>query len=159
MLTTLPLILAGGVAAQGLPPASVDEIMAGAKSCLAATSSAGVDENKLRGDGWKHGTMSDKGKPVDNGLSIYGRDGLLMILHGSKPGSLCLFTARIASPSDIAKLQASMAAAYGKPASDDGKGEQMFFTADNHIVDVASTGSQDQPAVRVAVGPVSQEKK
>ena len=41
------LTLAVPAASQGLPPATPDEILAAARSCAAATSSAGLDLKKL----------------------------------------------------------------------------------------------------------------
>jgi hypothetical protein len=136
----------------------MDEILSGTRSCLGATSPSGVDERKLQADGWQHATMSSNGKPVESGLTFYGRKGLLLVLNkGSTP--LCAVTARIAARTDYLKLQAAMATLYGGSAGTDPEGEYVFMTKDNHIIDLAPTGSNESPAVRVAVGPVPQESK
>jgi hypothetical protein len=146
-------------AAQGLPPVGIDEIMSGTRSCLSATSSTGVDEQKLQSEGWHHATLSSNGKPIENGLTSYGKGGLLMILSKTAATPLCALSARIAAGPDYLKLQAAMATLYGGSAGTDPDGEYVFMTTDHHIIDLAPTGSNDSPAVRVAVGPVPQEKK
>jgi len=145
--------------AQGLSPSSMDEILSGTRSCLTATSPSGVDEKKLQADGWQHATLSSNGKSIENGLTFYGRKGLLIILNKSAATPLCALSARIAARPDYLKLQAAMAKLYGGPAGTDPQGEYVFMTTDHHIIDLAPTGSTDSPAVRVAVGPVPEEKK
>ena len=158
---TAILLLAAGTAAtgQGLPPVSMDEIMSGTRSCMSATSSTSVDEQKLQADGWHHATVSSNGKPVGNGLSFYGRNGLLLFLDKSAPTPLCAFSARVATRADFLKLQAAMAAAYGGSVGTDPNGEYVFMTADHHIIDLAPSGTNERPAVRMAVGPIPPEKK
>jgi hypothetical protein len=153
------LLLGAPAVAQGLPTGSMDEIISATRSCLAATSSTGVDEQKLQADGWHRATLSANGKPVQNGMTFYGRNGLLLILNKSAPTPLCALTARIAAGPDFLKLQAAMAALYGGSVGTDPQGEYVFMAPDHHIIDLAPTGTSDRPAVRVAVGVVPQENK
>jgi hypothetical protein len=151
--------LSGQAAAQGLPPAGTDQIMAEARSCAAATSSAGVGPCKLEADGWKAASLTDKGKPIVAPFSFSGTGKLLLMYNKQGSSPICIITARISSVSDFRKLQADFPAALGAPVKDDGKGEQLFMAPDHRIVDLAATGKPDQPAVRVAVGSVFQETK
>ena len=145
--------------AQGLPPVGIEEIMSGTRSCLSATSPRGVDEQKLQADGWHHATLSSNGKPIEDGLTFYGKGGLLIILNNAATTPLCALSARIAARPDYLKLQAAMATLYGGSVGTDPDGEYVFMTTDHHIIDLAPTGSNGSPAVRVAVGPVPEEKK
>jgi hypothetical protein len=151
--------VAGPAAGQGLQPAGGDEIMAAARSCAAATNATGVDPRKLEADGWNKATVSSNGKPVTTPLTMYGKGHLLLMFDAAGASPLCIVTGRIPSVAEFPKLQAAFAAAYGTPIKDDGKGEQMFIAPDHRVVDLASTGSSDHPAVRVGVGPVFQETK
>ncbi len=163
-------VLAGAVAvvstaigaaalAQGLSPADNDEILAGARECAAVTSAAGIDESKLATDSWSNATISNDGKPVGTSLTMYGKGHLLLTFDRAAKSPICIVTARLKSVQDFPKLQARVAGDYGTPVKDDGKGEQIFIAPDHRIIDLASTGSQSKPAVRVAVGPVFQETK
>ena len=67
--------------------------------------------------------------------------------------------AAVTGPADV---DADRLKADGRGAatlSGDGKGGRIFIAADHRVVDLASTGSTERPAVRVAVGPVIQETK
>ena len=153
------LTLAVPAASQGLPPATPDEILAAARSCAAATSSAGLDLKKLEADGWGKASMSADGKPVATPLTFYNKGHLLLAYNSGSAKPFCIFTGRIESAAEFRNLQAAFASSFGAPVKDDGKGEQLFLSPDRHIVDLASTGTADRPAVRVAVGPVVQEAK
>ena len=137
----------------------MDEILAGTQSCVAATSPAGLDLAKLQSDGWRAATMSENGKPVASPLTFYGKGRLLLIIDAKNPKPFCILTAKITSVREYPRIQAYFASAFGAPLKDNGKGEQMFFPPNSHIIVIASTGSADSPSVRVAVGPVAQEKK
>jgi hypothetical protein len=155
------LIAAAPLAGATRPPASRDEIMAGVRSCAAGLTATGLDEVKLAGDGWSKGSITNKGKPVALDLILYGK-GNLMLMSAKVPAGktpICTITARIATVTEYPAIQAAFAAAYGAPVKDDGKGEQLFISPDHRIIDLASTGSNNEPAVRVAVGPVIQETK
>ncbi len=151
-------VLAGPVAAKEFGVASQDEIVAGARSCVASVGPAGLDEAHRVAAGWSKGAMTSKdGKPVASDLIVYGKGNLMML--STRAAGLCTVTARIASVRAFPGIQSAMASAYGAPFKDDGKGEQFFQAPDHRFIDLASTGSKDRPAVRVAVGYVSQESK
>jgi hypothetical protein len=151
--------IAAPAVGQGLPPVANDELLAAVRSCAAATNPTGVDPRKLEADGWRKATMSANGKPVATPLTMYGKGHLLLMFDSAGASPLCIVTGRILSVAEFPKLQAAFAAAYGAPIKDDGKGEQMFIAPDHRVVDLASTGSNDRPAVRVGIGPVFQETK
>jgi hypothetical protein len=139
--------------------ATVDELIGGAQSCAAVTTTAGVDVRALESAGWGKGTMSAQGKPVATTLQIYGKGPLVLMFDTAQAKPICIITARISSIADFVKIRAAFQAKYGTPVKDDGKGEQIFIAPDHRIVDLASTGSNDRPSVRVGVGPVIQESK
>jgi hypothetical protein len=134
-----------------MPVATPQEIVAGAQSCAAATSAAGVDEHKLEADGWSRATMSGSGKPVDT-LSFYGKGGLLLVLtRGS--AKICVFTARIEDAATFDDIAFAMDKGLGVP----GKGQQQeahtfYWFPPHHVVQLQLTGKRDAPGVRVGVG-------
>ena len=152
LVSVVALLVSAGAAAQNLPPSSVDEIIAGAKSCAAATTQAGVNATTLEADGWHKASVSDHGKALDAPMTFYGKGHLLMMFDKSGTHPICFVTARIASKSDFTKLQAAFTSAYGAPVKDNGNGEQIFMAPDHRMYDLASTGQQGEPAVRVVVG-------
>jgi hypothetical protein len=146
--------VAGPATAQGIAPARTDEIIAGAQSCAAATAPTGIDEARLKSDGWGKGAVSANGKALPTSMAFYGNGPLVLMFNrnGAKP--ICIVTGRLPSAADFPKLQAAFASAYGAPVKDDGKGAQIFITPDHRIMQLAFTGTEQMPAVRVGVGPV-----
>ena len=126
--------------------------MGGARSCAAATTEAGVDAGKLEADGWHKAAISENGKPLAAPMTFYGKGNLLLMFDKSGAQPMCFVTARLSSRADFPKLQAAFASAYGAPIKDNGKGDQFFKAPDHRMYDLASTGQQDEPAVRVVVG-------
>ncbi len=154
--------LASPVVAEGMGIASQDEILAGIRSCTNGVGPAGLDEAHLIADGWSKGSMSSKdGKPVENGLIVYGKGHLMVLTSNAGLGQmqLCNFVAKIASVQAFPKLQAAMASTYGVPFKDNGRGDQYYRASNSHLINLVFTGSNDRPSVRVAVGYVSQESK
>ena len=158
-LAMTALALESFAAARGLSPATDDELLAGARSCAAATNPTGVDVRSLEANGWDKATMSANGKAAATSLTFYGKGHLLLMFDANGKSPLCIVTGRISSIAEFPKLQTAFAAAYGPPVKDDGKGEQLFIAPDHRVVELASTGSVDRPSVRVGVGPIFQESK
>ncbi|MBJ6121340.1 hypothetical protein [Sphingomonas mollis] len=157
----LATVCAVPVAAAPRAAASQSEILEGVQSCAASLASTGIDEASLVSDGWSKGVMSESGKPLASDVIFYGKGNLMLMSVRTSAGQtpICSILARIGSVDDYPALQDAMAAAYGKPIKDDGKGEQMFIARDHRVIDLASTGSNKNPSVRIAVGPVFQETK
>jgi hypothetical protein len=150
--------MAAPAAAQGMAVAAPAEIVAGAKSCAAATSQSGVDERKLEADGWRRGTMSGGGKSAD-ALRFYAKGNLLVVLTRA-PSTLCAVTARIQDAATLNDVAFAMdkglgAAGTGRP----GEANTIYWFVPGSIVQLALTGKPDAPSVRVAVGYYAGEKK
>ena len=148
--------------AKGLETASQGEIVAGARSCVASVGPAGLDQTRLVADGWSKGSIASKdGKPIDTSIILYGKGHLMLMSMQPQPGKpqLCTLLARIESVRAFAGIQTAFASTYGAPFKDDGKGDQFSQAPDHRFINLASTGSNDRPSVRVAVGYLSQESK
>jgi len=150
--------LAGHAAAAGLQPATADEIVAGTKSCTAATSQTGVDQNKLEADGWKHATVTTGEKPV--GATFYGKGDLLLTLNGPA-AKICFVTARIKDADAFGIIGNALNQGFGVTAAakPDEPNTAYWFPPDHHIVQMQLTGKPDAPAVRIAVGYNPSEKQ
>jgi hypothetical protein len=145
-------------AAQGLPVATPQEIVAGAGSCAAATSAGGVDEHKLQADGWRAATMSANGRPVDT-LRFYSKGSLLLTLP-KDTAKICIFTARIrdaATFGDIASVMDTGLNVSGTARQ--GEANTVYWFPSGHVVQMQLTGKPDSPSVRVGVGYMAAEKK
>jgi hypothetical protein len=162
-LCTLALaafIVGGESAAATLPVASAQEIVAGAQSCLAATSATTVDEQKLKADGWHDATMSSSGKAVATPLTFYGKGGLLLSLDRKSGKGLCMISGRIKNADAFGIIGSAMDKALGTAGTGNPNAPNTayWFPAD-HIVQLKLTGTSDAPAVRIAVGINPAEKK
>lgn len=154
----LLLSLAGPAAAQGLPVAAPQEIVAGTKSCAAATSAAGVDVRKLEADGWHHATMSADGKAIDT-LTLYGRGKLLLTLTKGN-AKICFVTARIQNAATFGDVAFEMDKGLGAAgAANPGETNTIYWYLPGNIVQLIMTGKPEAPSVRAAVGYYAGEKK
>ena len=150
--------LAGhAAAAAGLQPATPDEIVAGAKSCAAATSPAGVDQHKLEADGWRHATVAAGDKPV--GATFYGKGDLLLTLNGPT-AKVCFVTARIKDSDAFGTIGNALNQELGvTAAAKPDEPDTAYWFPPDHIVQMQLTGKPDAPAVRIAVGYNPSEKQ
>ena len=158
LVALAPLPIAAAAAAQGLPVAAPQEIVAGTKSCVAAMSEAGVDERKLEGDGWRLGTMSGDGK-AEGGLSFYGK-GKLMLVLGKAPSRLCAVTAHIRDQASFGDVASEIEKGLGAAGTTrPGEANTIYWFVPGRIVQLVLTGKPEAPSVRVGVGYFAGEKK
>jgi hypothetical protein len=153
------LLLSGQAPAQGLPVANVGEIVAGAQSCIAATSPSGVDRAKLQANGWHTATISANGKPVQGGGIYYGKGDLLLRL-GDGSSKICFVSARIADSGSFGEIGYALDKGLGVAgAAKPGEANTVYWFPADHIVQLQLTGGANAPGVRVAVGYNPAEKK
>jgi hypothetical protein len=152
------LPLAGQAAAQGLPVAAPQEIVAGTRSCAAATTAVGVDVQKLEADGWRRATVAADGKTVET-LAVYGKGKLLLTLIKGGAKS-CVVMARIQDAATFGDVAFEMDKGLGAAgAARPGEANTIYWFMPGNIVQMAMTGKPDAPSVRVAVGYYGGEKK
>jgi hypothetical protein len=111
-------LLAGPTAAAGsggIPVVGEGALTAAAQSCVGLTADLGADRAMLNGRGWKKGTVSANGKPVDDEssrkLEFYGRDGILLML-GVEDKPSCLIMTKTKSPAE--RVEGLLKAVYGR---------------------------------------------
>ncbi|NJC34452.1 hypothetical protein GGR88_001966 [Sphingomonas jejuensis] len=149
----LATVAAVAPAAAQLSVAAPADVLAATRSCIAASGNGAVDGARLEADGWRRGTASSDGQAVETPLSFYGRpNGNVVLMTG--PGAagqpqVCLVTARVADVRGRGAVQAALTGAFGDPIQSAPDG--ILWRAPSHIVQLAATGSDAQPAVRVAV--------
>ena len=164
-LAALALLASSSAAiAQGTSqkPASPAEIAASTASCIAATTATGIDVTALEGGGWQKATATDgRGKPLQTPFSVYGRKGgntMLMLAPASGARGLCTVMARIDRAENAPVVINALSAQLNtKPAKAD-KGEIYWF-AQNKIVQLATTGDRSKPSVRISVMQVPEKAK
>lgn len=146
-------VLISSPAAAQMSVASPADVLAATRSCIAASGNGVVDGARLEADGWQRGTASSAGRAVETSLTFYGRpNGNVVLMTG--PGAagqpqVCLVTARVADVRGRGAVQAALSGAFGEPLQSAPDG--IIWRAPSHIVQLAATGSDAQPAVRVAV--------
>jgi hypothetical protein len=159
MAAATVVLSASPAASQGLPVSSPQEIAAGARSCSAATSAAGVDVNKLTADGWRRASVSDHGQSINNAGLFFGKGHLLLTLS-SNSAKICGIVARIQSTAAFAPIIDAMGQQLGVPGKRrPNETDTAYWFPAGHIVQMKLTGKTDAPAVRVVVGYAPLEKK
>jgi hypothetical protein len=145
-------LLGAPAAAQGLPVAAPQEIVAAAQSCAAATGPSGVDQPKLIADGWHRASITSDGKPVENAGLIFGKGDLLLRLSDAS-AKICFISGRIQDAATLGDVAYAMDKGLGvSGAAKAGESNTYYWFPPNHIVQLQLTGKPDAPAVRVAVG-------
>lgn len=148
-LTLTLLALVSAPASAQLREAPLEEIFESYNDCFAATNGGEIAPAELEKLGWKRATIEANGKAVNGGPIIYGhKDRAPIILLSATEGSgLCMVNARIEDFSVFEDFKAAFGDKLPKPNKD---GEITFF-AEGRPVQIAATGSQSEPALRLAV--------
>jgi len=148
-LTICALALLSAPVAAQLRPAPLEEIFESYNDCFATTNSGQLAPAELKKLGWKRATIEAEGKAVDGGPIIFGHGNRapIILLSGTEGQGVCIVNARIESFSVFEDFKAAFGGKLPKPDKD---GEITFF-AEGRPVQIAATGSQNEPALRLVV--------
>jgi hypothetical protein len=146
-------VFSGSASAASLSSAGTPEIISGVESCLAVTSSTGVDAAKLRADGWAAMSASENGKSVPTPMPLFSKGNLLLIQQGGTPTPICAIMAKVPDVPAVRQIVGAMenalkTARKGK----DGKAIPAYWFPKGHIVELATTGTPEAPGIRIVVG-------
>ena len=158
------LILALSTAGMALPanaqiaPATPEKIAEAVSACMVASTVDGVDEAQLTDEGWAKAAVTEDGKPVDHGLSFYGKSGNhSILLLDPQERQVCVVTARITDPSAYqGVVDAIDALADVKPIEQDKF--DITFLGDDRMIFSQISGTPDKPGVRIFVSAMESEK-
>lgn len=129
------------------------DVLAATRSCVAASRNGVVDGARLAADGWQRGAASSDGRTVETPLTFYGRpNNNVVLMTGSGAAGqpqVCFVTGRVSDVRARTAVETAMTSAFGKPLQSAPDG--ILWRAPSHMVQLAATGSDAQPAVRVAV--------
>ena len=146
----------------GFRPVKPDVIAQSGRSCANSVSSTGVDEQRLRADGWSEGTLQSKGKEAASPLRFFGRAGTMLLLtreEGRPAGGSCVVMASIKSTKHYPQVVEAMTAALGGSASKAKDESVMWLLDGGKAAQMAPTGSNEKPSVRIVVVFVSGKKE
>lgn len=146
-------VFSGSAVAAPLSSAGTPEIISGVESCLAVTSSTGVDAEKLRADGWAAMSASENGKPVPSPMPLFSKGNLLLIQQGGTPTPICAIMAKVPNVPAVRQIVVAMDSALKTARKGkDGKAIPAYWFPEGHIVELATTGTPEAPGVRIVVG-------
>ena len=148
-LTTVALALISAPAAAQLRPAPIEQIFESYNDCFAATNGGGLAPAELEKLGWKRATIKANGKTLEDGPIIFGHKNRepIILLSGIEGSGLCMVNARIENFSVFEDFKA----AFGDKLPNPDKDGEITFFAEGRPVQIAATGSQNEPALRLAV--------
>lgn len=152
VLTAALFVVPGQAEAAGLPITTAQEIVAGTKSCVAATSAAGVNAARLQADGWRRAVVSSNSTGTQNSGVSFARRGLLLTLSGGSR-KVCNIIARVDAAA-IANIVPAMGRGLGTAGNKSraGEADTAYWFPAGHIVRMQLTGKPDARAIRIAVG-------
>lgn len=143
-----------------LEPATAASIVSAARSCVDSVTPTAVDESRLASDGWRPGKITKDGQEIEASLRFYGRGNdnvLLMIMAGEGAGG-CSLMARIDQVAEYQNVASALAAELGaKPFQS--KASEATWLVQRKAVQLSATGTQEKPAVRIAVIYLPERKK
>ncbi|HKP34423.1 MAG TPA: hypothetical protein VJT70_06560 [Sphingomicrobium sp.] len=152
------------VAPAELRPSTPDAIADAAVDCWQSVGPAAVDEAKLRALGWKAGSTSANGRPIDIPVKVYGKSGsnVMLMLMNTGGQSGCVITAlvpkvediRTAAQSLLMKLRAIDPAVKGAR-----QGQSVAYVSLPRVAQLAPAGTAQKPATRIIIGYNTSEAK
>lgn len=146
-------VVTSAASAASLSPAATPEVVNGVQSCLAAVRSDGVDVDKLKHDGWNAMSAPDEGKPSAAPIPIFSRGNLVLVHQATAPTPICAIMAAV---SDVPAISGIVKALDSVLQTDrkieNGKAIPAYWFPEGRVVQLATTGSEKAPGVRIVVG-------
>ena len=141
------LALAAAPAAAQTRPAALGEIFESYNDCFAATDGGSLSPDALAKLGWAKGEWDTK-KPEGPFVFGHGDRAPVILLTSLKGEGMCIVLARIENEETYEGFKAAFGGQLPK-ANAEGV---IFYRANNRIVRLARTGTQDKPSMSLAVG-------
>ncbi len=144
-------VAAAAPAAAQLREAPLPEIFQSYNDCFAATESGQIDSAALIELGWDRATMRDgDGNAIEGGPIIFGHAERrpVILLSALEGDGVCVVSARIES---FEVFETFTEAFGGKLPAPNDEGA-ITFSAQGHVVQIAPTGSSEEPSLRLVVG-------
>ena len=138
----MALAVAAIPAAAGLPVAPLPDIYETYNDCLKVAAPTGLNQDTLATLGWTR--ASDSSPPLFFGKAD--RKTLIMLTSPHGEG-LCVVLARVENPARFAEFLKAWGGALPAP---DSKGV-ISFSDEGHLVQIRQTGTEQEPALSMAV--------
>ncbi len=119
--------------------------------CFAATENGSIDTVALGSLGWARARMTaDDGAAIEDGPIIFGHSerAPIILLSALEGDGFCIVMAR----AENSEVFEQFKQAFGDNLPDPDENGAITFFAQGHIVQIAQTGSRDEPSIRLAVG-------
>ncbi|WP_337660975.1 hypothetical protein [Erythrobacter sp. Alg231-14] len=119
--------------------------------CFAATENGSIDTAALGSLGWALARMTtDDGRDVEGAPIIFGHGerAPIILLSATEGDGFCIVMARVENSEVFDQFKQ----AFGSDLPDPDENGAITFFAQGHVVQIAQTGSRDEPSVRLAVG-------
>ncbi|WP_121119344.1 hypothetical protein [Croceibacterium ferulae] len=141
-----------GAQVSGLEVAPLAEIVAGVQSCRKATNASGVNPSALAADGWSAVTATQGGQPTEMPVPILSK-GSVLLMYADESTAACFIVARLDRPRTALRLAADLDRELAVDRKQKGDGTfPVYWFPEGHLVQLETTGTQRQPAVRISVG-------
>ena len=150
LLAVIAIVASAVPASAEIPVSPLPDIYQSYNDCLEIAQNDGLSKAKLQSLGWSRAKISNPdGTPIADAPVIYGnvKRKPLIVLSAESGEGLCIVTARIESRSTFPQFLKAWGTSL--PAPD--KEGVISFSDDGHIVQIRQTGTDDKPALSMAV--------
>ena len=152
IVCSLAALMATPSSAASLGSSAVPEVVKGVQSCLTATREDGVDIDSLQNDGWSKVTVSDGGRTVASPIPMLSKGSLILVHQASGPTPICTIMAKVPDVPAISGVATALDGALETGRKiENGKAIPAYWFPEGHVVQLASTGSEKAPGVRIVV--------
>ncbi len=126
--------------------APLPEIFGSYNDCFAATDSGSLSPSELEEKGWVKG---DWDADVDQGPFVYGHGerAPIILLTNLEGDGMCIVVARIKGKETYEGFKSAFGGKLPEPNAEGA----IFYRANNRIVRLALTGTEDEPSMSLAV--------
>ena len=138
-----------------------EQLVASIKSCSTAVSVDGIQDDNLTKAGWAKGELKGADGEVMDAVRVYSHkevNALIMLPpEARKDGKSCIVMAKMASVKDIASAANLLSAEVGK-APEKSRSQNVVWLAGERAIQLAPTGTEAAPSVRVIVAYARENK-
>lgn len=153
MIATVAVLALALQSPGALKPAATGDIVGATRACIAASDPRQVDTAQLAAEGWQAGATQDgRGKPVETDLDVWASagNGAVILTMAGQP--LCTVMARVERAGRYPVIRDALHAAIGaRGRIVERQAYQQTWMVEGLVIDLAATGNQQAPSVRVTV--------
>jgi hypothetical protein len=138
-----------GSASAELRPSPLGDIYESYNDCFKVATKDGLNQDTLRSLGWTRATVSEGGKPKNDGPIIFGHPERvpLIVLSAENGQGLCIVAARLENSGSFEDFKKPFGGKLPEPDADGA----ISFAAKDHIVQLRKTGTEQAPGLSIAV--------